>query len=163
MLKNKLLIIILSILIFILISSLSAGTYLIYSNNLLSNNLEKEEKQATISSKEMTYYADVNDLILNIINKDGRLKLMKLSFTVKSTEPSIEQILENNQAEIADIVISLISARKSEELLTLGGQNLLKEDLLKEINTNINQIIKVDDKVSKNIVKEILFTTFVMN
>jgi len=162
-LKNKLLIIILSILIFILISSLSAGTYLIYSNNLLSNNLEKEEKQATISSKEMTYYADVNDLILNIINKDGRLKLMKLSFTVKSTEPSIEQILENNQAEIADIVISLISARKSEELLTLGGQNLLKEDLLKEINTNINQIIKVDDKVSKNIVKEILFTTFVVN
>lgn len=142
---------------------MSAGTYLIYSNNLLSNNLEKEEKQATISSKEMTYYADVNDLILNIINKDGRLKLMKLSFTVKSTEPSIEQILENNQAEIADIVISLISARKSEELLTLGGQNLLKEDLLKEINTNINQIIKVDDKVSKNIVKEILFTTFVMN
>jgi len=162
-LKNKLLIIILSILIFILISSLSAGIYLIYSNNLLSSNLENKEKQTTISNKEMTYYAAVNDLILNVTNKDGRLKLMKLSFTVKSTEPSIEQILENNQAEIADIVISLISARKSEELLTLGGQNLLKEDILKEINANINQIIKVDDKVSKNIVKEILFTTFVMN
>ena len=86
---------------------------------------------------------------------------MKLSFSLKSTESSITKILEKNHEEIADIVILLLSSQNSEELLTLEGKTLLKEELLKDLNIYINQILK-DDKISSNIINKILFTTFVM-
>lgn len=159
--KPKLLIIVLSVLIFILVSALSVGIYFIY-NNILLNNLKNEENKISFFKQEITYhYAKFNDLVLNITNTKGRIKLMKLSFSLKSTESSITKILEKNHEEIADIVILLLSSQNSEELLTLEGKTLLKEELLKDLNIYINQILK-DDKISSNIINKILFTTFVM-
>ena len=60
---------------------------------------------------------------------------MKLSFSLKSTEPTIESIVEEYKPEIVDVVIAQISSRSSEELLTVGGKALLKEELLQDINT----------------------------
>ncbi len=66
------------------------------------------------------------------------------------------------KAEIVDVVISQISSRSSEELLTVGGKNLLKDELLQDINNVINEVTKSKPEVSKNNVKQILFTTFVI-
>mgnify|MGYP003605778695 FL=1 len=87
---------------------------------------------------------------------------MKLSFSIKSTEPTIAVIVETYKAEIVDVVISQISARSSEELLTVGGKNLLKDELIQDINNVINEVTASDSKIARNNVKTILFTTFVI-
>ena len=119
------------------------------------------QKEEAGDSKE-TFKAAVDDLVLNITNSKGREKLMKLSFTLKSVEPTIAAIVEESRAEIIDVVINQISARSSEELLTVGGKALLKEELLEEINTVVNEVTSNNEDVKSNNIKKILFTTFVI-
>ena len=87
---------------------------------------------------------------------------MKLSFSLKSTEPTIEAIVEEYKPEIVDVVIAQISSRSSEELLTVGGKALLKEELLEDINGIINEVTSSNEDIKQNNIKKILFTTFVI-
>ena len=163
---SKGMMIVLIVLILVLILGLGGLGFFVYSKGLLSNDtpndtsLKVEEKEKKDPSE--MFKATVDDLVLNITNAKGREKLMKLSFTVKSIEPSIAGIVESNKAEIIDIVIAQISARTSEELLTVGGKILLKEELKEEINKIINEVVANDDDIQQNNVKKILFTTFVI-
>ncbi len=87
---------------------------------------------------------------------------MKLSFSVKSVEPTIGAIVEEFKPEIVDVVIAQISSRSSEELLTVGGKALLKEELLEDINEIINEVTSSNEDIKENNIKKILFTTFVI-
>ena len=88
---------------------------------------------------------------------------MKLSFTMKTTEPAIETILEDTKAEIIDSVIRQVSARSSEELLTVGGKAMLKEEMIDEINNILNDSIpEGNDDRKRNAVVDIFFTSFVI-
>jgi flagellar FliL protein len=87
---------------------------------------------------------------------------MKLSFSLKSFEPTIETIIEANNAEIVDAVIAQISSRTSEELLTVGGKALLKEEMLDEINTIINEATSSNEDIKRNIIQKLFFTSFVI-
>lgn len=161
---GKGLMIVLIALVVILLIAVGVGGYLIFSSGVLSGQQaqqqEVEKQSASDSSK--TFKANINDLVLNITNAKGREKLMKLSFSIKSTEPTIEAVVEEYKPEIVDIVIAQISSRSSEELLTVGGKALLKEELLEDINGVINEVTSSNEKIKKDNVKKILFTTFVI-
>ena len=119
---------------------------------------EKEEGEETGAS----FVAKIENLVLNITNAKGREKLMKLSFSIKSIEPTIEALVETNNAEIVDAVIAQISARTSEELLTVGGKALLKEEMLEEINAIINEATASSEEIKRNNVVKLFFTSFVI-
>jgi len=162
---GKGLMIVLIALVVILLIAVGAGGYLLYSSGILNGQNqqgEEETKKAQAGDSKETYKTDVNDLVLNITNAKGREKLMKLSFTIKSVEPTIEAIVEEYKPEIIDVVIGQISSRSSEELLTVGGKALLKEELLEDINSIINEVTSSNEDVKENNVKKILFTTFVI-
>lgn len=164
---GKGLMIVLIALVVILLIAVGVGGYLLYSSGVLTGQPQQQagqeqvQKQEAGDSKE-TFKANVNDLVLNITNAKGREKLMKLSFSLKSTEPTIEAIVEEYKPEIVDVVIAQISARSSEELLTVGGKELLKEELLEDINNIINEVTSNNEEIKKNNIKQILFTTFVI-
>ena len=123
--------------------------------------IHKVSKEDGTSDGE-TFKADINDLVLNITNSKGKEKLMKLSFSVKSSEPTIAALVEEYKAEIIDVVIAQISARSSEELLTVGGKNLLKDELISDINNVINDVTSSNEDIKQNSVQKILFTSFVI-
>ena len=153
-------------LIVILLLAVIGGGYFLYSKGVFSDNPQMGEEtvmkaEAEEDSKEF-FKVPINDLVLNITNSKGREKLMKLSFTLKSVEPTITSIAEENKAEIIDVVIQQISARSSEELLTVGGKELLKEELIEEINMVINDAAATNEDIKKNNVKKLYFTTFVI-
>lgn len=162
---GKGLMIVLIVLVVLLLVAVGVGGYLLYSSGVLTGQQqqgqEQVKKEEAGDSKE-TFKAGVNDLVLNITNAKGREKLMKLSFSLKSTEPTIEAIVEEYKAEIVDVVIAQISSRSSEELLTVGGKALLKEELLEDINNIINEVTANNEDINENNVKKILFTTFVI-
>jgi flagellar protein FliL len=163
---GKGMIIVLIALVVILLLAVAGGAYFLYSQGMFSPkdagaSQEMTKKEEAGDSKE-TFKANVDDLVLNITNAKGREKLMKLSFAVKSVEPTIAVIMEEYRAEVIDVVIAQISARSSEELLTVGGKALLKEELLEEINSIINEVTSNNEDVKTNNIKQILFTTFVI-
>lgn len=160
---SKALMIVLIALIVILIIAVGAGAYLLLNSGVLNGqqNQEQVQKQEASNSKD-TYKTAINDLVLNITNAKGREKLMKLSFHLKSTEPSIEAIVEEFKPEIVDAVIAQISSRSSEELLTVGGKALLKEELMEDINNILNEVTSNNEDIKRNNIKDILFTTFVI-
>ncbi|QDF30119.1 flagellar basal body-associated FliL family protein [Halarcobacter anaerophilus] len=161
---GKGLIIVLVVLVVLLLVAVGVGGYMLYSSGVLSGQQQNNQEQVQDSQKanpgEM-FKASINDLVLNITNAKGREKLMKLSFSVKSTEPTIESIVEEYKPEIVDAVIAQVSSRSSEELLTVGGKALLKEELLDEINSILNEVTSNSD-IQKDCVKQILFTSFVI-
>lgn len=125
-------------------------------SNISKNILSSSEKN------EIFFSSDIEDLVLNLTDSRGKEKLMKLSFSIKSSEPTIAAIVEEFKAEIVDVVISQISSRSSDELLTVSGKNLLKDELLQDINNVINEVTKSRPEVKKNNIKQLLFTTFVI-
>jgi flagellar FliL protein len=163
---GKGMIIVLIALVVVLLLAVAGGAFFLYSQGMFSPN-ENGAKEEMVKKEEAgdsreTFKANIDDLVLNITNAKGKEKLMKLSFTVKSVEPTIAGIVESNRAEIIDVVIAQISARSSEELLTVGGKALLKEELLEEINSVVNEVTSNNEEVKANNIKKILFTTFVI-
>ncbi|MDD2895660.1 MAG: flagellar basal body-associated FliL family protein [Aliarcobacter sp.] len=163
---GKGLMIVLIALVVILILAVIGGGFFLYSQGSLGGNnsqpTQEEVKKDESSEKTDSFKADINDLVLNLTDSRGKEKLMKLSFSIKSNEPTIAALVEEYKAEIIDVVISQISSRSSEELLTVGGKNLLKDELMQDINNVINEVTKTKSDVAKNNVKQILFTTFVI-
>lgn len=163
---GKGLIIALIALVVILLLAVVGGGFFLYSSGALGGNVtpatQEEAKKTEASDKGESFKADINDLVLNLTDSRGKEKLMKLSFSIKSSEPTIAAIVEQYKAEIIDVVISQISSRSSEELLTVGGKNLLKDELLQDINNVVNTVTQSNSEVAKNNVNAILFTTFVI-
>ena len=162
---GKGLMIVLIALIVILLLAVVGGGYFLYSQGVFSGQQQNMEQQASkeeAGDSKQTFKASIDDLVLNITNAKGREKLMKLSFSLKSTEPQIEAIVEEFKAEIVDVVIEQISARSSEELLTVGGKALLKEELLEEINAVINEETATNEDIQRNSIKKLFFTSFVI-
>ena len=166
---GKGLLIVLLVLVIVLIMAVAGGTYFLLSkisnSNQGSNNNTEEVAKASsssASSSEAKFKADVNELVLNLTDSKGREKIMKLSFSIRSSDPLIATIVQDYLAEITDVVITQISSRSSEELLTVGGKNLLKDELIQDINNVINEVTASDSKIARNNVKTILFTTFVI-
>jgi flagellar FliL protein len=160
------------VLIVLLLGILGGGAYYAYSSgmlNNLNNNTESNSKNIEIKKEKnkdssKLYEASLKDIVLNITKNNGRNALMKLAFTMKSTEESIADRVEENNAEIMDAVISIISTKTAEELRTLGGKEVLKEELLISINDILNENITEDneDSAIKDGVKKLFFVNFVI-
>jgi len=159
---------ILIILIVVLLVAVGGIGYFLYSKGILDDKTNtpttQTEQVNTTKKKDIgeTYKANIDSLVLNITDAKGRAKLMKLSFTLKTTEPTIESILEDTKAEIIDSVIRQVSARSSEELLTVGGKAMLKEEMIDEINNILNDSIPEGDDRKRNAIVDIFFTSFVI-
>ena len=156
---RKSILILISVIVVILLAVIAAGGYLFLNSNATNS---QEELEQEVNNSAAIYKASVNDMVLNITNSKGREKLMKLSFTIKSPEPMIEEVVSSNTEVIMDKVIQLISARSAEELLTVGGKALLKEELCDEINFSLNEIAQDNEDLQKDMVNKILYTSFVI-
>jgi flagellar FliL protein len=127
-----------------------------------NKSVEKVQEKEESKNEGVFFKAAIENLVLNITNSKGREKLMKLSFSIKSVESTIDVLVAESKDEIIDSVIQQISARSSEELLTVGGKELLREEMLDEINMIINEASSKNEEVLRNNVKKIFFTTFVI-
>ncbi|BFU77950.1 hypothetical protein ALC152_11650 [Arcobacter sp. 15-2] len=166
--KNPMMLVLI-ILIVVLLLAVGGIGYFMYSKGLFSdqpvNAAAPTSEKVVESEKEMigeTFQGKIDSLVLNITDAKGRAKLMKLSFTMKAAEPTIEALIEANKAEMVDSVIRQISARSSEELLTVGGKAMLKEEMIDELNNILNDATDGNEDIKKNMILDIFFTSFVI-
>lgn len=162
--------IVLIVLIVILMAAIGGIGYILYSKGFFDEQVAGEKKVEEVQPKEdeknpenASFVSEVKDLVLNVTTSKGREKLMKLSFAIKSAEPTIDALVTASKPEIIDVVIHQVSSRNSEELLTAAGKDLLKEELLSEVNAILNEAAAENPEIKeKNMVKDIYFTTFVI-
>jgi flagellar FliL protein len=162
--------IVLIALVVILMLAIGGIGYILYSKGFFDEQVagekkveETEKKDEEKNPENASFNAEIKDLVLNVTTSKGREKLMKLSFAMKSTEPTIEVLVAASKNEIIDVVIHQVSSRNSEELLTAAGKDLLKEELLSEVNSILNEAVAENPEIKeKNMVKDIYFTTFVI-
>jgi len=168
---GKGLMIVLIVLVVLLLGAVGAGGYFLYTKGAFSDTPPAEaattatmETPAEADEEDVgeTFQSKIDNLVLNITDAKGRAKLMKLSFTIKSTEATIGALVDANKAELVDSVIKQISARSSEELLTVGGKAMLKEEMIDEINNILNDAIGEQEDIKKSSVVKIFFTSFVI-
>lgn len=166
--SGKGMMIVLIILIVVLLLAVGGLGYFMYSKGVFSDAPQAAApatEQMTEKKEDIgeTFKGNIDSLVLNITDAKGRAKLMKLSFTLKTKEEQIESLLEENKAEIVDSVIRQVSARSSEELLTVGGKAMLKEEMIDDINNILNDSIPEGDKDRvRNPVVDLFFTAFVI-
>ncbi|MGI6724258.1 MAG: flagellar basal body-associated FliL family protein [Arcobacteraceae bacterium] len=163
---GKGLIIALISLIVVLLIALGVGAYFLFSSsNEPQNGQNESQQQAIVEPKEVIvgqeYKSNINEIVLNITNSKGKLQLMKLSLSMTSFNDGIQTITDEYTDEIKDVVISLVSARNSDELLTVGGKELLREELLNELNKTITSASSRTKKPIENPINKVLFTEFV--
>jgi flagellar protein FliL len=169
--------IILIVLIVVLLGAVGGIGYVLYSKGVLDEPKtegtaakgEHGEKEGPAATEEAAHdehtvfvESEIKELVLNVTNSKGKAQLLKLSFSMKSAEPTLEALVTASKSEIIDVVINHISAVGTEELMTSQGKELLKEELLQEINTIINEAIASNPEIHKNPIKELFFTTFVI-
>jgi len=167
--------IVLVVLIVILMAAIGGIGYILYSKGFFDEQHAGEKKVEETHAKDaeknhenVFVLSEIKDLVLNVTTSKGREKLMKLSFAIKSTEPTIDALVVANKSQIIDIVIHQLSARNSEELLTAAGKDLLKEEMISEVNSILNEVIAAKPEaedghiIEKNMVHDIYFTTFVI-
>jgi flagellar protein FliL len=157
--KNRIIVMVLLVIVFILTALLGFGFFM-YQNELFPFQVKKKQAH-TLKEQSINgiYTASIEDLILNITSSKGAVKYVKFSFTLQSEMSGFEELIEENRAEIIDNVIFEISQRTSEELLSIGGKVLLKEDLLETLNRHLLHSL---DQQNIPPIEKILFTHFVM-
>jgi flagellar FliL protein len=164
------------LLVVILLGAIGGAGYYLYSTGALEKltaspdqidtKSSKKEKDSDKEEEENTvlFSASIKDIVLNITKNNGRNALMKLAFTMKSPEEAIEARVTENNAEIMDAVISIVSTKTAEELRTLGGKEVFKEELLIAINDILNANITEENEETaiKDGVKKLFFVNFVI-
>ena len=152
---NKVVAIVLIVMVLLLTIIVGVGGYFLYKKqNVNEQNTNKIEQVEEKKESSIMFKTDIESIVLNVLNSKGVNKMMKLSFSIKYSDQLYTPKIEEYKTEINDLVITLISSKSSEELMTKNGKNLLKEDLLKELN-------KLFEK-EKIEIKQILFTEFVI-
>lgn len=114
---------------------------------------ERAKKNEEITKKLIYRYDFVSDFDV-LSYKDGHKKLT-LGITIKTNEKNIK-----NFDDINFYIANLISERSLEEIQTVGGRNLFKDDLFEKLMNVLNN--KKEESNNEEILIRILFTEFVI-
>ena len=122
------------------------------------NNYVKPEPKVTATIapvKKLTYYNLQQPIIANFA-KGSEARLIKISISILTEDEAVEQALKQHEPLIRNNLLMLISNQNPAELEHLAGKEKLREDILDEVRDIVKEMADI------NGVKDVLFTTFVM-
>ena len=71
----------------------------------------------------------------NLAQGDGARRYLRLRAVLKFSKDSSEEEFKSRKPQIRDSIISIINAKRPEDLLKLEGKNFLKEEIKASINS----------------------------
>ena len=132
--KNRMLIIIISV--FILILAISVSTFFIMSKYVFSNSMEKNK----LNEKIITY-SPGKEFLTNL--KDSG-RYIKVTIDLEVADKKNLKPLEERTSEIRDTIISVLRNKTSEEIEGSEGQKKLKQEIIDSLNNMLGQKIIVN-------------------
>ncbi len=140
--KGKLLIIIIAVVVLL---AGGAGAYFF----LLNKAGEKDKAHTTKESKEAqgVNFA-LEPFVVNLVDQ----KYLKVSIQIELSNPKLMETAKAKTPQIRDAIITILSSKTSEELITPEGKLIVKD----EIKMRANQVL------GENSVLNVYLTDFVM-
>ncbi len=143
--KGKLLIIIIGAIVLV---AVGAGAYFFFFG-------KKQEGEKGESSKKVQEASGVNfslePFVVNLMDSGGT-KYLKVSIQIELSDPKLMEKAKGRTPQLRDAIITLITNKTSEELITAEGKIMLKD----EIKQRANQIL------GEGTVLNVYLTDFVM-
>jgi flagellar FliL protein len=163
--SKKLLIIIIVTLLLVLLLGGGAATFLIMKKNAAEGHEDEEVATETAKSSKkkankeasIPVYVAMDVFTVNLAPEAGE-QYVQLVLSVEVDEVQTGDKIKSFMPKIRNNVMLLLSSKKASELLTKEG----KETLAAEIRDQLNQILAPGAKKDEAPVKEVLFTSFII-
>ena len=144
------------IIISLFATMLAAGVYiyteLIYQKELPDNEAEFANMKDSIKNGLTSGTYKLQKITVNLKSRSTKLRFLDVEIHIVPFAKSYTRVLDKNRDVVYDSIIDITSGMNPEELNTVSGKILLEN----RIKNDLNKILK------KQIVKEILFTTFII-
>lgn len=128
---------------------------------------EAAEELAEPTLAPAIYYEMTPNFTINF-NVNGRQRYLQAAITLLYRDPSLEELLKLHMPAIRNGLVMLLSAKHFEELQTNEGKEILREEALEIIRSQLQKEQEAlvasgkSDEVSPANVEQVLFTNFVM-
>lgn len=162
--NKKLLIIIIAVLVLVLGGG-GAAAYLLMSKG--ADHADDEEVAAEQSGKKKKgekeappAYVALDPFTVNLVAETGD-QFLQLMISVEVADISVGDRLKMYMPKLRNNITLLLSTKKASELVTKDGKELLAEEIRDQMN-DIVEIPSVKGKPPQDAVKEVLFTSFII-
>lgn len=152
----------------LVVALLGVGGYLVMTMVMNKKDSKKTEGEAPAEGKaehgggeaggedgggegKMGVFVSLDPFIVNLASDAGK-RYLKVVMQLELAKPEMGVEVNNRMPQIKDAVITVLSSKSSEELLTIEGKFQLKEQVL----TRINNLL------TGGVVKNIFFVEFVI-
>ena len=152
---SKLLVIIIAILVLLLVGGAAAFYFLVMPKMAVDAGSEKTEEEIAIEKAQeelagIGESVELDSFVVNLEGDSGRYLKTTLVLQVSSAM-AVEEI-SSRGPQIKDAVITILSSKPPEDILSVQGKYDLKVELIKRINSFIKA----------GVVKELYFIEFVV-
>lgn len=161
--SKKLLIIVAAALVVILLIGGAGAFFLMKKNSAEAGDEEETATETTKSSKKkggkelLPVYVAMDAFTVNLVPESGE-QFVQLILSVEVADMPTGDRIKTYTPKIRNNVMMLLSGKKASELLTKEG----KEKLAGEIRDQMNQVLAPDAKSDDAPVREVLFTSFII-
>ncbi len=161
--KSKKLLIIIAGVLVILLAVGGAAAFFLMSK---SDAEEGEEEEAVTAPAKVTkkkgkevlpVYVPLDAFTVNLVPESGE-QFLQVILSVEVTDVITGDKVKTFTPKIRNNVMMLLSGKKASELLTREG----KEKLAGEIRDQMNTVLGASNKDSEGAVREVLFTSFII-
>jgi len=155
--KSKKLLIIVIILLFFLLLLGGGVALLIMKKNSANAAVESgaaSEHSATSEKAAPPVYAALDTFTVNLVGD----QFLQLVLSVEVKDIHVDDELKTYSPKLRNNIMLLLSGKQAAELMTKEG----KETLANEIRTLMNEVLEPGAKPGEGPVKEVLFTSFII-
>ena len=162
--KSKKLLIIIAAALVLLLAIGGGVAYLLMSKSHSPDEGEGDgtEQAAKVEKKKegketAPVYVALDAFTVNLIPENGE-QFLQLVITVEVEDLHVGDKVKNYTPKLRNNIMLLLSGKKASELITKEG----KETLANEIRDLMNEVMNGGDKKAEGPVKEVLFTSFII-
>lgn len=161
--SKKLLIIVAAALVVILLIGGAGAFFLMKNHSAEEGDDEETAAETTKNSKKkggkelLPVYVAMDAFTVNLVPESGD-QFVQLILSVEVADMPTGDRIKTYTPKIRNNVMMLLSGKKASELLTKEG----KEKLASEIRDQMNQVLAAGSKGDDAPVKEVLFTSFII-
>ncbi len=149
---SKLLIIILAIVLVLLIGG-GAAVYFVVLPKIQQTEgktIETAEKEKAAPAVSLGSTIELQPFIVNLSGGGGRY--LKTTMVLQLSTPDVAKEITNRAPQIKDAVITILSSKTADEIMSVQGKYDLKTEIMRRVNTFL----------STGVVRELFFVEFVV-
>lgn len=124
---------------FVIIATVGSAfaTYLMFRSN--SSSQSASDIAAASTRKEMGPTYAVGEFILNLASTSNQQRFIRTEIVLETSDKKVVAELEKRQPQVRDLIITLIRSRTAEKLNNETGMELLRFEIMKNVNELVSK------------------------